>query len=142
MSIQVASRYPAGGSATVNALVGSINLQGPSYLMMGGSDHMIRYWDLNSSSKSSCVSGLERNQPPPSFEQVRVGGGNARLMLCRQPSIHPANLVESSKLPLRNRQGAVKCESRHLDSILDIKVVRNPSLLVSASRDHTIKLWA
>ena len=142
MSIQVASRCPAGGSATVNALVGSINLQGPSYLMMGGSDHMIRYWDLNSSSKSSCVSGLERNQPPPSFEQVRVGGGNARLMLCRQPSIRPANLVESSKLPLRNRQGAVKCESRHLDSILDIKVVRNPSLLVSASRDHTIKLWA
>jgi len=138
-AIQMTSRSQA-GSTSINALAGSINLQGASYLMTGGSDQTIRCWDLNSAPKSSCISGAERNQPPASFEQLQVGG-NSRLILCRQPSIHPASLVESSKLPLRNRQGVVKCESRHLDSVLDLKVVKNPALLLSASRDHTIKLW-
>ena len=138
-AIQITSRSQA-GSTSINALAGSINLQGTSYLMTGGSDQTIRCWDLNSASKSSCISGGERNQPPASFEQLQLGG-NSRLILCRQPSIHPSNLVESSKLPMRNRQGVVKCESRHLDSILDLKVVKNPALLLSASRDHTIKMW-
>lgn len=139
-AIQMTSRSPA-SDGSMNALVGGINLQNSSYLMTGGSDHMIRHWDLNSVSKSCCVSGLERNRPPPSFEQIQVGG-NARLILCRQPSIHPTSLMESSKLPLRNRQGVVKCDGHHLDSILDLKIVRNPALLLSASRDHTIKMWA
>ena len=137
-AIQMTSRN---SGASMNALVGSINVQGHSYLITGGSDHMVRYWDLNSASKSSCISGLGRNQPPPSFEQIQVGG-NSRLIICRQPSIHPANLIESNRLPHRNRQGVAKCESRHLDSILDLKVVKNPALLLSASRDHTIKIWS
>jgi len=139
-ALQMTSRSPA-CDISMNALVGGINLKGPSYLMTGGSDHMIRNWDLNSASKSSCVSGLERNQPPPSFEQIQVGC-NSRLTLCRQPSIHPTSLMENSRLLSRNRQGVVKCENRHSDSILDLKIVNNPALLLSASRDHTIKLWA
>ncbi|KAL9181694.1 hypothetical protein ACHAXT_012037 [Thalassiosira profunda] len=138
-AIQMTTRRPTTDS--INALIGGINRQGPSYLMTGGSDGQIRYWDMNTASKSYCVSGLERNQPPPSFEQVQHGR-TSRLILCRQPAMPPTGLMESSKLPLRNRQGAAKCESRHLDSILDLKAVKHPSLLLSASRDHTIKLWA
>ncbi|KAL7529541.1 hypothetical protein ACHAXR_003020 [Thalassiosira sp. AJA248-18] len=139
-AIQMTTRSSA-SDISMNALVGGINPQGPSFLMTGGSDHMIRCWDINSASKSCCVSGLEQNQPPPSFEQIQVGG-NSRLILCRQPSIPPLSLTESSKLPLRNRQGVVKCNNRHLDSILDLKIVQNPALLLSASRDGLIKLWA
>mmetsp|Transcript_11787 Transcript_11787/g.25449 ORF Transcript_11787/g.25449 Transcript_11787/m.25449 type:complete len:1357 (+) Transcript_11787:1-4071(+) len=139
-SIQMATRSST-SCASMNALVGGINPQGPSYLMTGGSDHMIRYWDLNSASKSCYVSGLERNQPPPSFEQIQVGG-NSHLILCRQPSIPPTRLMENSKLASRNRRGVAKCDVRHMDSILDLKTVKNPALLLSASRDHTIKLWA
>ena len=139
-AIQMTTRSSANG-ASINALVGNVDPRGTSYLMTGGSDHMIRYWDINTTSKSCCVSGLERNQPLPSFEQLQVGG-NSRLILCRQPFIPSHSLMESSKLPLRNRQGIVKCSSRHLDSILDLKIVKNPALLLSAGRDHTIKLWA
>lgn len=137
-ALQMTSRKST-SDVSINALVGCINPQGPSYLMTGGNDNMIRLWDLKSASKSCCVSGLERNQPSPSFEQV---GGNSRVILCRQPSIQPSYMVESSKLPMYNRQGVSKCDSRHIDSILDLKVVQNPALLLSASRDHTIKLWA
>lgn len=139
-ALQMTSRSTTSAAST-NALFGVINAHGPSYLMTGGSDHIIRYWDLNAASKSTCISGLERNSPPPSFEQVQVGR-SSRLILCRQPSIHPTSLIESSRLPMRNRQGISKCHSGHIDSILDLKVVRNPSLLLSASRDQTIKLWA
>ncbi|KAL7549765.1 hypothetical protein ACHAWF_013027 [Thalassiosira exigua] len=142
-ALQMAGRRSA-NDASINALVGGISLQGPSYLMTGGTDHTIRYWDLNSASKSCCVSGTDRNQPPPSFEQIQVGG-NSRLILCRQPSIPPISLVESSKLPFRNRPGVSKCDSRHLDSVLDLKLINSSStmpLLLSASRDHTIKMWA
>ena len=137
-ALQMTSRNSM-SSVSINALAGCINPQGPSYLMTGGTDTMIRLWDIKSASRSCCVSGLQRNQPSPSFEQV---GGNSRLIICRQPSIQPSSMVESSKLPMHNRQGAVKCDSRHLDSILDLKVVQNPALLLSASRDHTIKLLA
>lgn len=139
-ALQMTTRSSANG-VSINALVGGVNLKGPSFLMTGGTDHMVRYWDLNSASKSHCVSGLERNQPPPSFEQVQARG-NARLFLCRQPSVPPSSLLESSQLPLRNRQGVEKGDRHHLDSILDLKIVKNPALLLSASRDHTIKLWA
>jgi WD40 repeat protein len=61
--------------------------------------------------------------------------------LCRQPSPIDPSMMESSKLPVYNRQGVVKPDSRHIDSILDLKEVQNPALLLSASRDNTIKLW-
>ena len=126
------------GSVRINALTGCINPQGHSYLITGGSDRMIRLWDLKSGSKSCCVSGLDRNQSSPSFEQV---GGKSRLLLCRQPPPIDPSMMESSKLPVYNRQGVVKPDSRHIDSILDLKEVQNPALLLSASRDNTIKLW-
>lgn len=130
----------AAGALSINALLGGIDVRGPSYLMTGGTDHMIRYWDLKSPSKSCCVSGLERNQPPPSFERIQAGD-NSSIFLCRQPSMHPTSLVESSKLPSWKKQGVTMCDSCHLDSILDLKLVKNPSMLLSASRDDTIKLW-
>ena len=127
---------------SVNALVGSISREGPSYLLTGGSDQMIKYWDLNSASKCFCLSGLGRNQPPPSVERIDVGSVS-QLFVCRQPSIPPARLTESSRLPSRNRQGIAKCSNRHQDSILDLKLIEEPMMgVLSSSRDGTIKLWA
>ncbi len=130
----------AAGESSMNALLGGIDDSGPSQLISGGADHMIRYWNLKSPSKSFCVSGLNRNQPPPSCERIQAGG-NSSLFLCRQPPVHPISLLESSRLASRIKQNVTMCDGRHLDSILDLKVVKNLSLLLSASRDHTIKLW-
>jgi len=142
-ALEKTTRHTA-SNASMNALVGNINLRSSCspYLMTGGSDHVIRCWDLHSESKLCYnISGLKHSQPPPSFEQIQVSG-TSRLILCRQPTIPPTGLIESSKLPLRKRQGVVKCDGQHTDSILDLQVVKHPALLLSASRDHTIKLWA
>jgi phosphoinositide-3-kinase regulatory subunit 4 len=126
----------------VNALVGDINRNGTSHLITGGSDNMIRYWDLGRSTKSFCITGLARNQPAPSFDHMDVGR-TSRLYICQQPPVPPSHLMESNKMPLQNRQGTVRCENRHSDSILDLKVINYPSSsLLSASRDGTIKLWS
>jgi len=140
-ALQLSTRGASLG-VNVNALVASINRRGKSFLVTGGSDHMIRYWDLNSSSKSYVVSGLARHQPPAEFESVKMGG-ESRLILCRQPSTPPANLIESSQVPSRNRQGIAKGDgANHRDAILDLKLVKYPQMgLLSSSRDGTIKLW-
>ena len=126
----------------VNAVVGNISRNNTSHLITGGSDNMIRYWDIGRSTKSFCVSGLLQNQPPPSFDHMDVGR-TSRLYICQQPPVTPPELIEGSKLPFQNRQGVVRCGNRHIDSILDLKVVKYPSTtLLSASRDGTIKLWS
>ena len=139
-SFDIMRRSRSQSGYAVNAVVGNINAQGSSFLLTG-SDSQVRCWNLNSTSKSCCVSGLSPNQPPPSFEQVKVGG-NSRLILCRQPDQHLSNLVDSSKLPQYRRQGVVGCDKGHTDSILDLKIAKSPAVVLSASRDNTIKLWA
>lgn len=126
----------------INALIGSINRNGSSHLITGGSDRMIRYWDLGRSSKSFCVTGLTPSQPSPCFDHMDVGR-TSRLYICQQPPVPPVRLLESSKMTLHNRKGIVKCDTRHSDSILDLKVVNYPSTcLLSSSRDGAIKLWS
>ena len=125
----------------INTLVGNISRNGTSHLITGGTDNMIRYWDLGRSTKSFCVTGLSRNQPLPSFDHMDVGR-TSRLYICQQPPVPPSQLMESNKLPIQNRHGIARCENRHVDSILDLKVVSYPSMgLLSSARDGTIKLW-
>lgn len=140
-ALQMSTRGATLG-VNVNALVASINRRGKSFLVTGGSDHMIRYWDLNSSSKSYVISGRARHQPTAEFESVKMGG-ESRLILCRQPSIPAANLVESAQVPSRHRQGIAKGDGcSHRDAILDLILVKHPQMgLLSSSRDGTIKLF-
>jgi len=125
----------------VNALVGSISRDGPSYLIAGSSDRMIRYWDLNSASKCFCLSGLGRGQAPPNFEQINHDG-IFQLFLCRHRPLPPARMTESGNVPLRNRQGIARSDNGHSDEILDLKLIESPSFgVLSSSRDGIIKLW-
>lgn len=139
-ALQISTTRPS--TFNINALIGNVSRNGSSHLVTGGSDNMIRYWDLGRSSKSFCVTGLSRNQPAPCFDHMDVGR-TSRLYICQQPPVPSSRLIESSKLPLQNRQGVVKCENRHSDSILDLKVVSCASTcLLSSSRDGTIKMWS
>jgi phosphoinositide-3-kinase regulatory subunit 4 len=123
---------------SVNAMVGSIGASDHSFLITGGSDCRIRYWDFSVPSKCYVSSGIESVQPRPSFERIDYDP-SCRLMLCRQPPTPSLSEVESSRVPRKLFQGLRKPENCHQDSIQDLKVVK--SGLLSCSRDCTVKLW-
>jgi phosphoinositide-3-kinase, regulatory subunit 4 len=123
---------------SVNAMVGSIGASDQSFLITGGSDCRIRYWDFAMPSKCYVSAGPETVQPRPTFERIDYNQ-SSRLMLCRQPPTPTLREVDGSKIPRKVLQGAKKLEKVHDDAITDLKMFR--SGLLSCSRDCTVKLW-
>jgi phosphoinositide-3-kinase, regulatory subunit 4 len=124
--------------SSVNCMVGSVGAGNHSYLITGGSDGRIRYWDFSSPSKCFVVSGSSSINSRPSYERIDFEG-QRRLMLCRQGQNH--GLRELNVLPRKSVQGLKKVERYHTDSILDIKLL-DQSRIVSCSRDCTVKVWS
>ena len=85
-------------SPSINAMVGSIGASSYSFLLTGGSDGRLRFWDFAVPSKCYASSGLDGSQPRPSFERIDYPQA-CRLMLCRQPPKQHLSEVESSRVP-------------------------------------------
>lgn len=125
----------------VNAMVGSMGGYDQNYLITGGSDAYIRYWDFSAPTKCYTVSGQVASHGRPAYERVDFPEMN-RLMLCRQNTGLRPQDFESSKIPRKLQRGHARAESRHRDAILDLKLIRNPiKAIISSSRDGTIKLF-
>jgi len=126
--------------ASINAVLGVMGGE-QNFLITGGSDAHIRFWDFSTPSKCYTISGHVAGYPRPSFERVDFQMSN-RLMVCRQSAAPRVSELESSRLPRRLQRGMTRPENRHLDSIQDLKLVQTPiKALVSCSRDGGIKLW-
>lgn len=125
-------------SPTINTMVGSIGASNYSFLITGGSDCRVRYWDFSLTSNCYVSSGIDHGQPHPTFERIDYDQ-SCRLMLCRQPPRQYTGEVEGSQVPKKHLQGLKKPENSHWDAIQDLKAVR--SGLLSCSRDCTVKLW-
>mmetsp|Transcript_187 Transcript_187/g.262 ORF Transcript_187/g.262 Transcript_187/m.262 type:complete len:577 (-) Transcript_187:59-1789(-) len=132
---------------SVLSLMGRIGATGRSYLITGGSDRCLRYWDFNLPSRCYTISGFVHGQPAPTYEGVNLfktdeTSVNQNLFLCRSRNAAPNSDVPSSDLPHHLQQGLVRPENAHRDAILDIKSVDYPrKSLLSCSRDGVIKLW-
>ena len=126
---------------SINALVGNIGGSDHSYMVTGGDDGFIRYWDFSTPSKCFTVSGHDGFHQRPTYERVDFDG--QRLILCRQaPSMTRTSEIESSRFPRAIEMGPFRTEGRHTDSISDLKLINSPErLMVSCSRDSTVKLW-
>ena len=125
------SSYPS-----VNCMVGSVGGQNQSFLVTGGSDRRIRFWDFASPSRCYAVAGETSSSTRSSYERIDFDGPR-RLMLCRQP---PAlALRESIRIGNYAYQGLKKPQNNHTDAVMDLKIIDNG--LVSCSRDCTVKVW-
>ena len=129
------SSFPS--SNALNCMVGSVGTGDQSYLNTGGSDSSIRFWDFSLPSKYFDVSGQSAVQPCPSYERIDFDG-NRRLMLCRESA--SSGLRDSNSMPRKLCRGLKKPEHFHSDSVEDLKVIDNSSL-ISCSRDCTVKVW-
>jgi phosphoinositide-3-kinase regulatory subunit 4 len=123
------------------AMVGSIGGYDQNYLITGGDDAHIRYWDFSSPSKCYAVSGQIGSHQRPSYERFDIQP-YTRLMVCRQSAGLRLQDVESSRVPRRLQRGLVRAESRHHDAILDLKLIQSPvKAVVSCSRDGSISVF-
>jgi phosphoinositide-3-kinase, regulatory subunit 4 len=126
--------------ATVNCMVGSIGGNNNSYMLTGSSDCAIRFWDFSRPTSCYVICGRSTQlQPKPSYERVDFDS-KRRLMLCREP-VSPGILNDNNKLSSpKVFHGHHKEDQHHTDSIQDIKIIEN-SIVVSCSRDCTVKVW-
>jgi phosphoinositide-3-kinase, regulatory subunit 4 len=123
--------------SSINCMVGSIGTNSSSYLITGGTDSFIRFWDFTTPSKCFVINGLNQIPARPTYERIDFDR-NQHLMLCRQTQLQ--GLRDENKLPRKAFHGLAKPEQNHSDSILDLKLLDN-NVIVSCSRDSTIKVW-
>mmetsp|Transcript_22570 Transcript_22570/g.31513 ORF Transcript_22570/g.31513 Transcript_22570/m.31513 type:complete len:264 (+) Transcript_22570:2-793(+) len=123
----------------IAGMVGSINGKNPrDYLITGGSDCVIRYFDFVSPTKCYTVSG---GQQRPSFERVDFEG-QGRLITCRDNPALRIKETESAHHPHRLHKGISRSDTKHHDAITDIKMVKHPMrALISCSNDGAIKIF-
>jgi phosphoinositide-3-kinase, regulatory subunit 4 len=124
--------------SSINCMVGSVGDGNHSYLITGGSDGRIRFWDFSSPSKCFVISGISSINSRPAYERIDYEG-QRRLMLCRQ--VQNRGLREFNVQPRKLLQGLKKVERYHTDSVLDIKLL-DQNRIVSCSRDCTVKVWS
>ena len=122
--------------------MGSTN--GHNYIITGGTDGYIRYWDVDSASKCYTVSGLVTTQPRPMYESIDFVSSDktkSKLFLCRSMPTSTTTTLPN-KAPQKYHKGLVRPENNHKDTIYDLKRMEYPiKALISSSRDGTIKIW-
>lgn len=124
----------------VESFSGRVGTTGQNYLVTGGTDGYLRYWDFSSPSKCFTISGLRHFQPRPVYESIDRSSG--KIILCRQNPTQKPDEVASASLPKLNHKGITRPENRHYDAILDVKRIEYPMKgFLSSSRDGLIKFW-
>jgi WD40 repeat protein len=108
------------------------------FLLTGGSDRHIRYWDLADVAHSYVLSGLETDQLRPRYRSHAHEGATVFEEL---PSSDTNETLMQLRRTTRGRtRGPVSVN--HNDCILDIKTLQAPSrMLISASRDGIVKVF-
>jgi WD40 repeat protein len=123
---------------SVKCMVGSTGASDCSFLITGGSDCRVRFWDFSMPSRCYVSSGSDPVQPRPSFERIDFDN-RTRLMLCRQAPAPAVHELDSSRVPRKLFQGSRAIPQGHQETITDLKFLKNN--LVSCSRDCTVKIW-
>ncbi|CAM9232680.1 unnamed protein product [Pylaiella littoralis] len=139
-----------GGDPAIRALVGRISRsERDSYLITGGTDRCIRYWDFQAASRCYMVSGREPfpGRPSPRTLQVPSAAPGQRSTVVMYydedaPPAAPSLASKSGSLPIAQEKGLVAPRTSHDDAVLDVKVTELPTkMLLSASRDGAVKIW-
>ena len=135
-----------GKEPNILSLMGRIGSTGRSYLITGGSDRCLRFWDFLSPSRCFTISGpLDQSQQ--FYENIDVPAidgspSSQKLFICRTVAPPPTSDIPSVDVPNHFKQGLVRPMNAHRDAILDVKSVEYPKrCLLSGSRDGVVKLW-
>lgn len=125
------------------------------FLVTGGSDRKIRFWDLQRVDGSRVVSGLETDEPKPTYSTVHL---TASLCVNSEHAPRPAGGKEGAGVNGKDR-GSATGNSRpprstvislqqqqllktHLDSVLDVALLESPyGMTVSVDRSGVVYVF-
>jgi len=109
-----------------------LNPKGCNYLITGGDDKRIRYWNFANISNSYTISGLPSGYPKSKYLSTPMED-----LLIHQ------EIPNSEDIPIVSpKKGPTFPTVAHKESILDLKLLEHPHrMLISASRDGIIKVW-
>lgn len=129
------------GDHSMRAIMGRISNHGNSYLITGGTDTHIRYWDFTSPRSCYTVSGPHPGMPRPTYDAPAAGNGSA-FFVCTDHRAPPPDALDPADAPHLMQRGPVAPPSAHKDAVLDLKSIDLPlKLMLSSSRDGVVKCW-
>ena len=129
------------GDHSMRAIMGRISNHGNSYLITGGTDTHIRYWDFTSPRSCYTVSGPHPGMPRPTYDAPAAGDGSA-FFVCTDHRAPPTDALDPADAPHLMQRGPVAPPSAHKDAVLDLKSIDLPlKLMLSSSRDGVVKCW-
>ena len=124
------------------ALLGRVSDRGTSYLVTGGTDKIIRYWDFSSPMKCYVVSGLLPCQPKSTFEAPFNEKYKNKLYLSYDSDVPSNHVMTQAHLPIKENRGPLQPLNNCKDSITDLKCIDIPlRMMLSSCRDGEIKVW-
>eukprot|EP01035_Chromulina_nebulosa_P016924 gene16924-22415_t len=125
---------------SIRAVIGRMSKSNESHLITGGTDKQIRFWDFITPTKCYTVSGLEPSQQKPTYDAPESFQG--KLFVSYDTDLPSTDAIVQAQLPMREGRGPMPPANNFKDAIVDLKTIDIPiRLMISSSKDGTVKLW-
>ncbi|KAG0304462.1 Serine/threonine-protein kinase [Dissophora globulifera] len=109
------------------------------YMITGGADRKMRYWDTGRVEISYVISGHDAQDPPPKYATRRFEGLPVHYEVTPVTGVKPRNTGRSNVITVQQQQ----LLRNHLDAIMDIALTEFPCMmLISGDRDGVIKVFS
>ncbi|KAG0364248.1 Serine/threonine-protein kinase [Gamsiella multidivaricata] len=109
------------------------------YMITGGADRKMRYWDTGRVEISYVISGHDSHDPPPKYKTGRFEGLPVHYEVTPVMGVKPRNTGRSNVITVQQQQ----LLRNHLDAIMDIALTEFPCMmLISGDRDGVIKVFS
>ncbi|KAI8600438.1 hypothetical protein EDD21DRAFT_323004 [Dissophora ornata] len=109
------------------------------YMITGGADRKMRYWETGRVEISYVISGLDSQDPPPKYATRRFEGLPVHYEVTPVAGVKPRNTGRSNVITVQQQQ----LLRNHLDAITDIALTEFPcTMLISGDRDGVIKVFS
>lgn len=130
---------------------GSVDLKSNGgFILSGGADRRVRFWDLGKAEASMVVSGLDVEENKPAFSSSQISP-SLIVTTERRSTTGSQNQKEVSKKRATgrpSRQAFISLQQEkllknHLDAVLDIALIESPfAMVVSVDRAGCINIFA
>lgn len=133
------------------------------FLIAGGPDGKVRFWDLDRVDASCVVSGLEADEGQPGFvARSLIGTNGAECVICEEKPQHEGSSAKTAEERRGGGKGAARDKApaarpsrstvislqqlrlmkTHLDSVLDVALVEYPvNMVVSVDRSGAVYVF-